>query len=102
MKWIGAGLGTIFDPVAGKVFLRMMGLYPAGSIVELSNGALAVVQRPSEQFVDRPVVRVVRDGRLEEVFDLAAETSLSITNGMDSEDAGIDVTALLAEQPPAA
>ncbi|MGH2398798.1 MAG: HD-GYP domain-containing protein [bacterium] len=102
MKWIGAGLGTIFDPVAGKVFLRLMGLYPVGSIVELSNGAIAVVQRPSEQFVDRPVVRLVRDGHLAEVVDLAAETSVSIAHGMDSEDAGIDVNVLLAEQPPAA
>lgn len=102
MKWIGAGLGTIFDPVSGKVFLRMMGLYPVGSVVELSNGAVALVQRPSEQFVDRPVVRAVRNGRLEEVFDLAAGTSLSITNGLDAEDAGVDVAALLAEQPAAA
>lgn len=99
MKWIGAGLGTIFDPVAGKVFLKLMGLYPVGSVVVLSNGATALVQRPSEQAVDKPVVRVVRNGRLEEVLELANDTSVSIANGIDPEDAGIDVAALLAEQP---
>lgn len=102
MKWIGAGLGTVFDPVAGKVFLLLMGLYPVGSVVELSSGALGVVLRPSEQFVDRPMVRAVRNGRLEEAIDLAADTSQWITGGIDPEDANVDIAALLAEQQPAA
>jgi len=101
MKWIGAGLGTVFDPVAGKVFLRMMGLYPVGSLVELSSGALAVVLRPAEQFVDRPVVRVVRDGRLQEIVDLAADPSRWITGGVDPHDAGVEIAALLQEPPGA-
>ncbi|MDQ7843715.1 MAG: HD domain-containing protein [Armatimonadota bacterium] len=94
MKWIAAGLGTIFDPVAGKVFLKMMGIYPVGSLVELNTGRLAVVMRPSEQFVDRPLVRLLRDGTLEEVVDLAADPSRWITAGVDPEDVGVDLAAL--------
>jgi len=94
MKWIAAGLGTIFDPVAGKVFLKMMGTYPVGSLVELNTGSLAVVLRPCEQFVDRPIVRVLRDGTLEEVVDLAADSSRWITAGVDPEDVGVDLAAL--------
>lgn len=102
MKWIAAGLGTVFDPVVGKVFLRMMGIYPVGSLVTLSSGALAVVLRPSDDFVDRPRIQLVRDASLGEVIDLAADTSIYITGGMDPDDAGVDLTALLQQQSPAA
>mgnify|MGYP001765210720 CR=1 FL=1 len=63
MKWIAVGLGSVYDPVVGKVFLRMMGAYPVGSVVQLDSGELAVVLRPPEARVDRPVVQVVRDGQ---------------------------------------
>jgi hypothetical protein len=101
MKWIAAGLGTVFDPVAGKVFLRMMGIYPVGSLVELSSGALGLVLRPSEEVVDRPHVQVVRDGQLQEVLDLAADTSVWITGGVDPEDVTVDLPALLQQQSAA-
>jgi len=94
MKWIAAGLGTVFDPAVGKVFLKMMGIYPVGSLVELSNGRLGIVRRPSEQSVDRPLVRLVRDGTLDEVVDLTVDTSLWITGGADPEDVGVDLAAL--------
>jgi hypothetical protein len=102
MKWIAAGLGTVFDPVVGKVFLRMMGIYPVGSLVALSSGALALVLRPSEEFVDRPRVQLVREAALGEVIDLAADTSIYITSGMDPDDAGVDLAALLQQQSSAA
>ena len=97
MKYIGAGLGTIFDPVIGKIFLKLMGLYPVGSLVELGSGDLAVVIRPSDQHVDRPVVQVVKDDRLADVIDLAADTSQWITTVVDPADANIDVSALLSQ-----
>ena len=97
MKYIGAGLGTIFDPVFGKIFLKMMGLYPVGSLVELGSNELAVVIRPSDQHVDRPVVQVVKDDRLAHVIDLAADTSQWITTVVDPADANIDVSALLSQ-----
>jgi len=97
MKYIGAGLGTIFSPVIGKVFLKMMGLYPVGSFVELGSNELAIVIRPSDQHVDRPVVQVVKDGRLAHVIDLATDTSQWITTVVDPADANIDVSALLSQ-----
>lgn len=96
LKWIAVGLGSVYDPVVGKVFLRMMGAYPVGSVVQLDNGDLAVVLRPPETKVDRPVVQVVRNGQPADVIDLAANTSRSITVGMDAADAGIDVDAILS------
>lgn len=94
MKWIAAGLGTVFDPVVGKVFLRMMGIYPVGSLVALSSGDLALVLRPSDDVVDRPHVQLIRDAALGAVIDLAADGSIYITNGVEPDDAGVDLAAL--------
>ncbi len=101
MKWIAVGLGVAYDPVVGKVFLRMMGAYPVGSLVQLDSGELAVVMRPSESRVDRPVVQVVRDGRLADVIDLSVEAAKWISAGLDPADAGVDVEALITPQPAA-
>ncbi len=100
MKWIAAGLGSIYDPVLGKVFLWMMNVYPVGSVVQLDSGEIAVVLRPSEAHVDRPVVQVVREGRPGEVIDLTADTSKRIATGVDPGDANVDVDAVMT--PPAA
>lgn len=100
MKWIAVGLGVTYDPVVGKVFLRMMGAYPVGSLVQLDGGELAIAVRPAESRVDRPVVHVIRDGRLAEVIDLSADTSKSITASLDPNDVDVDIDALMA-QPPA-
>lgn len=98
MKWIAAGLGTIFDPTIGKLFLQMMGIYPVGSLVQLNNGDLAVVMRPNERRVGRPVVRMVRNGALAEGIDLATDGSRWITSGVDPDDVNIRVDELLHEQ----
>lgn len=98
MKWIAAGLNTVFDPVIGKLFLQMMGIYPVGSLVHLNTGNLAVVMRPNDR-VDRPVVQIVRDGTLGEVIDLAVEMSRWITSGVDPEDVNIHIDELLGDQP---
>jgi HD-GYP domain-containing protein (c-di-GMP phosphodiesterase class II) len=95
MKWIAVGLGSIYDPVVGKIFLRMMGVYPVGSLVQLNTGELAVVVRPAEAQVDRPVVQIVRDGRAADLVDLAAAADRWITGGVDPADVDIDVAALL-------
>ena len=57
MRWIAVGLGSTYDPVVSKVFLRLMGAYPVGSLVELEDKRLALVVRPSESRVERPVVQ---------------------------------------------
>src|SRR5207245_2321994 len=62
MRWIAVGLGSTYDPVVSKVFLRLMGAYPVGSLVELEDKRLALVVRPSESRVERPVVQGVGVG----------------------------------------
>ena len=55
--------GKSFDPALARVFVQAVGLYPVGSVVRLDSGELAVVFKPAERDVARPVVRVVRNER---------------------------------------
>jgi HD-GYP domain-containing protein (c-di-GMP phosphodiesterase class II) len=101
MRWIAVGLGSVYDPVVGKAFLRMMGAYPVGSLVQLDRGELAVVMRPSETRVDRPMVQVLTDGRPTDIIDLMVDTTRWISVGIDPADVNVDVEAVLtpAESP---
>jgi HD-GYP domain-containing protein (c-di-GMP phosphodiesterase class II) len=58
-----ASSGTLFDPVLVKLFVNMLGLYPVGTPVALDTGEQAIVfYAPVDpRFLDRPVVKVVRD-----------------------------------------
>jgi HD-GYP domain-containing protein (c-di-GMP phosphodiesterase class II) len=51
------------DPLLVKVFVNAMGVYPVGSLVELTTGETAIVDGPpAPDALDRPRVRVVRRG----------------------------------------
>jgi HD-GYP domain-containing protein (c-di-GMP phosphodiesterase class II) len=51
------------DPLLMKVFVNAMGIYPVGSLVELTTGETAIVQAPpAPDALDRPRVKVVRKG----------------------------------------
>lgn len=39
------GAGTAFDPLVLKAFIRMMGVYPLGTLLELGSGEIALVSR---------------------------------------------------------
>jgi HD-GYP domain-containing protein (c-di-GMP phosphodiesterase class II) len=66
--------GKIFNPVVAKVFIRVMGIYPIGTVVQLDSGENAVVIRQNEQtrLMHRPVVALIHeDGPHGEPVDLA-------------------------------
>jgi hypothetical protein len=52
-----------FDPRLLRVFIRMLGPFPIGSVVQLTSGEIAVVFRQSTdpRLCRRPTVKVVRD-----------------------------------------
>ncbi|HET6348258.1 MAG TPA: HD-GYP domain-containing protein [Candidatus Krumholzibacteria bacterium] len=76
LQFLVNNAGNIFDPFIPKVFVQAMGLYPAGTIVELDQGEIGVVTRQNgdHRLLHRPVVEVLRSdhgGMGREIIDLA-------------------------------
>jgi HD-GYP domain-containing protein (c-di-GMP phosphodiesterase class II) len=56
------GLGTVFDPLILKVFIRMLGVYPIGTLLELEGGDIALVSKaPLAGDLHRPWVVLLRE-----------------------------------------
>ena len=68
LRFILENSGQIFDPVIVKTFIKAMGLYPVGSVVELDTGEKAVVtrQNPDSKFIHRPFVEIVEGDEKDE------------------------------------
>jgi HD-GYP domain-containing protein (c-di-GMP phosphodiesterase class II) len=69
------------DPVVVKAFVALLGIYPIGTLVVLDSYELAIVHavNPVDQFLSRPLVRVISDDRGNvlhpgEVVDLAEQS----------------------------
>jgi len=48
-----------FDPLLVKVFLNMIGFYPAGTLLLLETGELAIVISTNPENIERPRVRII-------------------------------------------
>jgi hypothetical protein len=68
--------GSAFASAAVNRFLRVMGFFPNGSLVELNDGRLAIVVRQNERGLLKPVVRLAQDGG--EELDLKANPAIFI------------------------
>lgn len=104
---------TVFDPNLLEAFVKLLGIYPVGSLVRLSTGELALVTRPGATDISRPLVRVLFDRsgrRLDEIVELDLmerdpATNLfrrSILMAVDPATKNIDTAKLLAGEAAAA
>jgi putative nucleotidyltransferase with HDIG domain len=69
--------GETFDPLVAKVFIKAMGIYPIGTVVELDTDEKAVVVRQNEQtrLLHRPAVSLLHaDGSHSEPVSLGETT----------------------------
>ena len=73
---------THFDPDICQIFISGMGIYPPGTIVELSDGRIATVAAITMGNLLQPKVTLKEDGE-QRVIDLSAER-LFIKRSMDS------------------
>jgi putative nucleotidyltransferase with HDIG domain len=76
LHFILRNAGKTFDPRVAKVFIRTMGVYPVGTVVELDSGEKAVVIKQNEntRLLHRPVVAVLgTSGRQGPPVDLAEQ-----------------------------
>jgi putative nucleotidyltransferase with HDIG domain len=98
MREIARGIGTTYDPVLARAFIRAMGLYPVGSVVELDTGVLGAVVRPGGLDIARPTVRVIRNQRWEPVppyqIELEGQPARRILRALDPTDVGFSAADL--------
>ena len=80
-----ARLRNKFDPKLLQVFIRCLGVYPPGTIVQLSNGAIAMVATVNTAKPMKPML-VIYDANVPKheaiMADLALETELSISKAI--------------------
>ncbi|MCI0370218.1 MAG: HD-GYP domain-containing protein [candidate division NC10 bacterium] len=100
---------TVFDPAVLEKFIEMLGIYPAGTVVRLDTGELALVLRPNREDSARPVLRILRDPAGNDVpekreVDLLEKDPAtgayrrSILVAVDPASKGIDVSQWMVEE----
>jgi len=105
LSLLQAGAGRAFDPRIVRTFIRMVGIFPVGSLVRLSTGEVAVIVRNHDRLLARPIVKLVLDAAGNEAdgaeVDLAeADASgaylRKVERSIDPLEVGIDMLSLLA------
>jgi len=64
------GKGALFHPHLIEDFFRVMGVWPVGTIVSLSDRSIAVVKSANNQDIFRPTVEVIHPEKKRKVIDL--------------------------------
>ncbi len=105
LNLLQAGAGRSYDPRVVRTFVRLLGVFPVGSLVQLSQGEIAVVVRNHERLLARPTVRVILDRHGDETepveIDLAdrdpdGEFLRSVRRSIDPVEVGVEMLSLLA------
>jgi HD-GYP domain-containing protein (c-di-GMP phosphodiesterase class II) len=98
LRYILEKSGTIYDPILAKLFVNALGVYPVGTLCQLSSGELGVVMRsnPDPEQWERPQVKVIAtpdggavDGAEIDLSDPDAGRSIART--LDARRHGIDI-----------
>ena len=75
----------LFDPKAVTMFIRKLGVYPPGSLVELSNGMQGLVVSANMRDSMRPSVKVYHPDiprREALIIDLCIETEMTVVKAL--------------------
>jgi HD-GYP domain-containing protein (c-di-GMP phosphodiesterase class II) len=98
LRFILERSGTRYDPVLVKLFVNALGLYPVGTLCQLTSGELAVVVRnnPDPELWESPGVKIIGapggaavDGEAVDLADPADGRRIART--LDARNNGIDV-----------
>ena len=63
VKEIHRNRGTQFDERLALQFIKTIGLYPPGTIVEMANGCLGIVLERSQKYQHLPKVLLLKDSK---------------------------------------
>lgn len=83
LEFIMSHINTLFDYDIVLMFSKILIAYPAGTIVKLSNGDIAVVESTPENYPLRPVVKIIKSDSQEKIgskIELLDELSIVISN----------------------
>jgi hypothetical protein len=95
--------GKIFEPQLLDKFFSFMGVWPVGTLVEMSDGRVGVVKAANELDIDRPSVQVLAPENAGEVVDLALTQGVRILRSLNPQAEGSPYLTLLGvPEPPAA
>ena len=67
VKEIYKGRGTQFDDALALKFIKLIGLYPPGTIVELANGTMGIVLERSQKYQQLPKVLLLKNDKKEKI-----------------------------------
>ncbi|HEY3209835.1 MAG TPA: HD domain-containing phosphohydrolase [Actinomycetota bacterium] len=99
-----AGAGRGYDPRVVRTFVRLLGLFPVGSLVRLTNKAIGVVVRNHDRLLSRPKVHIMLDPNGDPCdayeVDLSARDSdgsfrWNVERSMDPGEVGVDMVSLV-------
>jgi HD-GYP domain-containing protein (c-di-GMP phosphodiesterase class II) len=99
-----AGAGRGYDPRVVRTFVRLLGLFPVGSLVRLTNKAIGVVVRNHERLLSRPKVRIMLNANGDRCepyeIDLSERDSAgsfrwNVERSMDPTEVGVDMVSLV-------
>lgn len=75
--------GKLFDPELLDRFFKILGVWPIGTIVSLSNRWVAVVREANERDIFRPKVEVISPKSKRKEIDLLKKKELSIAKALN-------------------
>ncbi len=99
-----AGMGRGFDPRIVRVFVGLLGLFPVGSLIQLTSGEVGLVVRNHPDLLARPTVLVAVDAAGNAVEPEERDLSLRGPDGgyrwdvkrtVDPHEVGIDVMTFI-------
>lgn len=61
LEYMSKMAGKNFEPNYLKAFIKMLGIYPQGTLVKLNTGETGIVTRPNPSSPDEPIIKVVYD-----------------------------------------
>lgn len=95
LKELLEGMPGDFDKNLLRVLVKRIGIYPAGSWVELNTGEIGRVARVNERFLLRPIIQIIFNSQHQKTapiktFDLAKHPNIFIKSFVDESDLKIE------------
>ncbi len=87
--------GKLFDPQLLDRFFEFMGVWPVGSILELSNGNVGFVVEVNESQIFQPKVRIVFPAAKASLVDISKVEGLSVMRALNPKNEGAEYLELL-------